>query len=55
MNSDRIWGLVAFVIFGTMTVVALTDFETSGWLLIPVGAAALYWIIRNAVSAAVKH
>lgn len=55
MNSDRIWGLVAAVILVIMTVTALTDFQTSGWLLIPVVGAAIYWLVRQAVAHGVKQ
>ena len=54
-QSDRIWTVIAVLVFGVMTVTALSDFETSGWLLIPVAGAVLYWIIHSAVTAAVKH
>jgi hypothetical protein len=55
MNSDRIWMAFAVLVLGIMTITALTDFETSGWLLIPVVGAVLYWLIRQGVAHGVKQ
>ncbi|HEU4542200.1 MAG TPA: hypothetical protein VFR23_13815 [Jiangellaceae bacterium] len=55
MYSDRIWGLVTAAILVIMTVTALTDFQTSGWLLIPVVGAVIYWLVRQAVAHGVKQ